>query len=606
MEDKSLYNNLLNENYTDVRKSELIQKVFENKTKSVLAKNSPVFKFDDGGGVNAEHKTYTPYEFLHELLPKVYGRPYIVSDEVGAEYDEKNEKEQIALDEYISTKLAEYGVNSIYKTNDKTFIEEVEVRRRKLISDKSFITISELHAYLFCHPELHIEHYVAEMPNYDVQSMISNNLIMIDYDKSNSSFNYVYVHEYLSGNVYEKLSRLKQYKEFLMNDLKVLTEEQFVKQEKALIKSFPKQAKITKNIDDCLFILPSSKFGTSFIINPNEVMDYPMSYSDNFKSVFKEWTRNEMDKTILIETNDINKVHHYFTDFNKKGVKPYEQESDEEYSDNREKAFNDGKVALLEFLNRGLTTNCQFRLEYMWNETYNNYAEPKYYKIPVSCHLSNKFKNNKPFIPNETQVQSLQFIKSAGSGLLAYGVGVGKTASAIMNISYALDNNICKKPLIVVPNPTYKKWEKEMFGGMDEVYVVNYNENGLNTESSFDNKKKAEKFAKLVNGNITIRQEKIYGHIGHVKNYVSLYNLSSEVLKDIKDYSEADLSQMQNIADLLVYARNLDKNYMFDDEEINNYISTNYGNFSSYLLLTEYNRIIDSEFEKWYQKDSNK
>ena len=44
MEDKSLYKNLLNENYTDVRKSELIQKVFENKTKAVLAKNSPVFK----------------------------------------------------------------------------------------------------------------------------------------------------------------------------------------------------------------------------------------------------------------------------------------------------------------------------------------------------------------------------------------------------------------------------------------------------------------------------------------------------------------------------------------------------------------------------------
>ena len=606
MEDKSLYKNLLNENYTDVRKSELIQKVFENKTKAVLAKNSPVFKFNDGGGVDDEQKTYTPYEFLYELLPKVYGgRPYVVTDEVGLEYDLKNEKEQIELDEYIASKLLEYGVNSIYKTDNKTFIEEVEVRRRKLISDRSFITISELHAYLFCHPELNVEHYVDKLPNYDKDSMISNNLIMIDYDKSNASFNYVYVHEYLSGNVYEKLSRLKQYKENLM-ELGVLSEEQFLKQEKALTKSYPKQAKVTKNIDDCIFILPSSKFGESFIINPNDVLDYPMSYSDTFANVFINWTKNEMDKALLIETNDINKVHHYFTKLSKKGTEPYKYESDEEYSDNREKAFNDGKVALLEFLNKGLTTNCQMRLEIMWNEQYNNYAEPKYYKIPVSCHLSNKFKNNKPFTPNETQVQSMQFIKSAGSGLLAYGVGVGKTASAIMNISYSLDNNICKKPLIVVPNATYKKWEKEMFGGMDEVYIVSYNENGEQTESSFDTERKAKKFAKLVNGVMSIRQEKIYGHISHVKNYVSLYNLSNEVLERIKDYSEDDLSRMKNISDLLVYARKLDVNYMFDDNDINAYILRIEPNFDSFSLLVRYNEIIDSEFEKWYNKDANK
>ena len=35
MEDLNLYQNLYNENYTDARKSELIQKVFENKTKQL-------------------------------------------------------------------------------------------------------------------------------------------------------------------------------------------------------------------------------------------------------------------------------------------------------------------------------------------------------------------------------------------------------------------------------------------------------------------------------------------------------------------------------------------------------------------------------------------
>jgi hypothetical protein len=71
MEDLNLYQNLFNENYTDVRKTELIQKVFENKTKAILTEKSETFKMAEGGLVD---KVYTPYEFLYELLPKVYGR----------------------------------------------------------------------------------------------------------------------------------------------------------------------------------------------------------------------------------------------------------------------------------------------------------------------------------------------------------------------------------------------------------------------------------------------------------------------------------------------------------------------------------------------------
>jgi hypothetical protein len=70
MEDLNLYQNLYNENYTDARKSELIQKVFENKTKALVSERSATIKMATGGVV--EDKTYTPYEFLHELLKKVY------------------------------------------------------------------------------------------------------------------------------------------------------------------------------------------------------------------------------------------------------------------------------------------------------------------------------------------------------------------------------------------------------------------------------------------------------------------------------------------------------------------------------------------------------
>jgi hypothetical protein len=598
MEDLNLYQNLYNENYTDARKNDLIQKVFENKTKALLSEKSETIKMATGGGV--DDKVYTPYEFLHELLPKVYGRPYIVSDEIGKQYNQQIEKEQKELDEYVNSKLAEYGVNSLYKIDDKTLIEEIEIRRRKLISDKSFITETELVAYLFCHPELHSEHYFEKMPIYDVPFLLSQGVIMVDYDKANDNYTYVYVYEYLSGNLYKKITRLRQYKDRLI-ELGVLTEEQFVLQESALRNNLPKQGKITKDLDTCLFILPSSKFANDFFIAPEDVMDIQMYRSQSFVETFKDWTKSELDLALITKSRTLAEVHKYFSD-----LAPIGNDDERDYSDRRKKAFLDGKIVLMEFMNKGLTTNCQMRLEYVWNETYNFYTEPKYYKFPVACHLSNKFKNGKEFTPNETQIQSIQFAKSVGSGLLAYGVGVGKTASAILNVSYAIDNDLCKKPIFIVPNATYEKWKMEMFGGVKTIYEVTYTENDNQLSLTFDVQSKAEKFAKAVNGKVKTLVENIYGHIPHLNNYVELYNLSEEKTRKLKNYTDLEEIQIKNISELIVYIKSLPKNYEFDDIDINNNIRDKYDDFEIDNVRRDYESFIDSTFDTWWEKRKNR
>jgi len=598
MEDLNLYKNLYNENYTDARKNDLIQKVFENKTKSLLSERSATIKMATGGGV--DDKIYSPYEFLHELLPKVYDRNYVVTDEIGKQYNEKIEQEQKDLDEYLNSKLAEYGVNSLYKIDNKVLIEEIEIRRRKLISDKSFITETELVAYLFCHPELHTEHYVKEMPVYDVPFLLGQGVIMVDYDKANDSYTYVYVYEYLSGNLYKKLTRLREKKDRLM-ELGVLTEEQFLLQESALRKNMPTQAKITKDLDTCLFILPNSKFGNDFFIAPEDVMDIQMYRSQSFIDAFKEWTRAELDLALITKSRTLAEVHKYFSD-----LAPMGTDDERTYSDRRKKAFFDGKVVLMEFMNKGLTTNCQMRLEYVWNETYNFYTEPKYYKFPVACHLSNKFKNGKEFTPNESQIQSIQFTKAVGSGLLAYGVGVGKTASAILNVSYAIDNGLCKKPIFVVPNATYEKWKMEMFGGVKTIYEVTYTENDNSLSLTFEVQSKAEKFAKAVSGKVKTLTENIYGHISHLNNYVELYNLNESRVLKIKDYTDIEDLQIKNISDLLIYLKSLPKDYLFDNAQINSNIRDKYDDFEIENVVRDYNEMIDEGFSVWWDKRKNR
>lgn len=615
MEDLNLYDNLYNENYTDVRKNELIQRVFANKSKSLLAQKSETFKFADGGGVEGkdeEEKIYTPYEFLHILLPKVYGRKYVVSDEVGIAYNEQVEKDEIELEEFTNTKLAEFGVKSLYKINDNTLIEEIEIRRRKIISDKSFITESELIAYLFCHPELHTEHYVDKTPRYDVEDMISKGLIMVDFDTKNNAYSTQYVHEYLSGNLYKKLTRLRQYKDRL-NELGKMSEEQFLLQESALVKNLPKQAKITLDVDTSLFILPKSKFAEQFSIKPEDLVSYRMYGSKSFYETFRDWQTDEdnYDKALMLKnTGNRFTVRNYFTDFEVLKIKSKQEprvieEQKVIYAENRTKAYLDGKVLLLEFMNNALTTNCQLRLQYEWNEIYNYYTEPKYFKIPVACHFSNKFKNGRTFTPNETQIQSMQFAKSVGSGLLAYGVGVGKTASAILNVSYALDNRLCKKPLFVVPNPTYQKWKTEMFGGFNKTYLVEYNENGTQLSLSFEDEKKAIKFAKSVDGKLKESVEKIYGHIPNRSQVVDLYNLNEEYLRKIKDYTDEEELLIQSVSKLNKYLKTLEKDYDFDNAIINNHLVDIYSQFSVDSVNTIFEKDREEQYRLWYSKPKN-
>ena len=188
---------------------------------------------------------------------------------------------------------------------------------------------------------------------------------MVDYDEDNGSYMYVYVYEYLSGNLYKKLTRLRKNKDSLIELFNSVeqsqfkfTQEQFIKQENELKKNLPIQAKITKSLDTSLFILPNSKFGNSFRVLPEEVMDITLSSSFSFINAFKEWTKDELDLTLIKKSRTLAEVHSYFTD--SKSIKKGENARD--YADRRKKAFTDGKVILLEFMNKGLTTNAQLRL----------------------------------------------------------------------------------------------------------------------------------------------------------------------------------------------------------------------------------------------------
>jgi hypothetical protein len=198
----------------------------------------------------------------------------------------------------------------------------------------------------------------------------------------------------------------------------------------------------------------------------------------------------------------------------------------------------------------------------------------------------------------------MQFINRTGSGLIAYGVGVGKTASAIMNLSYLLGSNQVNKPIVVVPNAVYDKWKLEMFGGEEIVYEVRYLDNNFETLSTFDKLLKAKKFAKEVKGEIFKKSLVVEGHIPQWNKYVELYNLSEDYVKKIKNYSEENLEQMAKAETLTEFLSDIPENYDFGDDEISAELSALYYGWNRLVFNVNWDNYIFDLLTKFKQKNN--
>ena len=118
------------------------------------------------------------------------------------------------------------------------------------------------------------------------------------------------------------------------------------------------------------------------------------------------------------------------------------------------------------FLHEGLNDEQKSIIEDTWNKLYNDFSEVDYEHFDYTLKGFSGSYNGKPFILHEQQKKGIAFLCTKGNGLLAYDVGVGKTATGIASVVYQLQHDKCKRPLIIVPKAVYSKWiydVKELF-----------------------------------------------------------------------------------------------------------------------------------------------
>lgn len=141
--------------------------------------------------------------------------------------------------------------------------------------------------------------------------------------------------------------------------------------------------------------------------------------------------------------------------------------SKEEKAELKANARIEGEKLFSRFLHEVLTPGDQEKLDYAWNRLYNGQSDISYHKVPIGFECSARFKSGILQL-TDIQRESIAFMEAMGSGILALDVGVGKTMASIATLAHNLMCGKCKRPIVVVPKPTYKKWINEIIGYEDK------------------------------------------------------------------------------------------------------------------------------------------
>lgn len=84
------------------------------------------------------------------------------------------------------------------------------------------------------------------------------------------------------------------------------------------------------------------------------------------------------------------------------------------------------------YLHEGLSESDKKRLSAEYNRRFNSYVAPDYSKLPLFVDGMSAYKGDSKFKLYDQQIKGISFLCNKGNGLLAYDVGVGKTAAGIV------------------------------------------------------------------------------------------------------------------------------------------------------------------------------
>ena len=278
---------------------------------------------------------------------------------------------------------------------------------------------------------------------------------------------------FASGNIYRKL---EQNEEFL-NEGKI-DNGSYERNRKILEEAKPKPIQV-ENISVSVIspFVENYKIGgvplkDKFLIwaTGSDVEDSPNSIGEITDFSVAEISRDDIPPTI--SWSDV-KSYVYGEDLEKvKGI-----DDDEKRTQIRNQKRNDRKETaeklFARFIHQGLTKEEQNDFAEKYNRTFNHEKSPDYSKLPLFVDGMNQWRKGKEFKLYEQQIKGISFLCNKGNGLLAYDVGLGKTACGIVATVEQIQSGRASRPIIVVPKSVIGKWEDDIHELFPDIPVNN-------------------------------------------------------------------------------------------------------------------------------------
>jgi len=265
---------------------------------------------------------------------------------------------------------------------------------------------------------------------------------------------------YTYGNMYDRELQLKKDEDTI---LKLYGQSVLDFHQKAIALSKPRALTITNpDPKDRPKILAISSFAMEFkITDLKEESGVSLRKEMNLLQAYAEWLQ-KLNRNEFNDSSAWNIIRYYL-----QGANAPRGTTKEQKAQLKGNARDEGERFFERFLHEALSFEDQQKLDFKWNRLFNGQSNVQHHKIPIGFDVSSKFKGFDLEI-RPAQREGVAFMELAGSGIIAYDVGVGKTLTAIIELANSMYSGKCTRPLIVVPNPTYKKWIEEIVGVTDK------------------------------------------------------------------------------------------------------------------------------------------
>lgn len=376
------------------------------------------------------------------------------------DFNEENIKK--SLSSYKDEKSKKTAPKKVSKSKSKLYIDEIPAPNYELLTGKAafdFLNADiekedvEVWVY-YCeannrpvHPFLLQNYKVAYTENWFSSRMSSGHLC---YDFISKT--YIPRVIYYSGNIYEKIKFTESYainktyaKEF---------ESQLNVQLQKLKEIKPKPLLLTGPVEERLMLDPTGNFCLTFEITYEGELT-------TITSAFKKFLR-EIDSSEQLTDISIWQLINIQID----GDRFSNGTSKEEKDIFKRKALQEIRYFMPKFL-ENLDQSERERIESVWNYENNSFVDANYNQVPIMFELNRIFKDA-PLVIRPEQREGVAFQEINGTGVCGYDVGVGKTLTSILTIAQFIQSGRCKRPILVVPKPTYYKWIGEIHGIIDE------------------------------------------------------------------------------------------------------------------------------------------